>query len=144
MNLEGHVRCLLRSYHHWVGKDLIAASPDPVAALDLAPFPVLSHGTEVDPILNYGNQQALKLWEMSWKEFTQTPSRLTAEAPIWEERARLLSEVSEKGFIDNYSGIRISRGGRRFRMSGGTVWNLIDDAGFPAGQAATFQSWVEI
>jgi hypothetical protein len=143
-NLESHVRCLLRSYHHWLGKELIPAGEDPVAALDLAAFPVLSHGTEVDPILNYGNRSALKLWEMDWEEFTRTPSRLTAEAPIREERARLLAEVSEKGFIENYSGVRISKSGRRFRVSGGTVWNLLDDAGLPAGQAATFDSWVEI
>lgn len=143
-NLQNHVHCLLRSYHHWLGKDLIEPGKDPVAALDSAPFPVLSHGTEVDPILNYGNKAALQLWEMEWEEFTRTPSRLTAEAPNREERARLLSEVAEKGFIENYSGIRISKSGRRFRVSGGTVWNLLDDNGLPAGQAATFESWVEI
>ncbi len=143
-NLETHVLCLLRSYHHWLGKELILPGKDPVAALDLASFPVLSHGTEVDPILNFGNKAALKLWEMDWEEFTRTPSRLTAEAPIREERARLLAEVSEKGFIENYSGIRISKSGRRFQVSGGTVWNLLDEAGLHAGQAATFDSWVEI
>ncbi|HKX12111.1 MAG TPA: MEKHLA domain-containing protein [bacterium] len=143
-NLQNHVLCLLRSYHHWLGKDLIQPGKDPVAALDAASFPVLSHGTEVDPVLNYGNQAALQLWEMDWKEFTRTPSRLTAEPPIREDRARLLAEVAEKGFIENYSGIRISKSGRRFRVSGGTVWNLLDDAGLPAGQAATFDSWVEI
>ena len=143
-DLETHVCCLLQSYHHWLGKDLILPTGDPAAALDQAPFPVLSHGTEVDPILNYGNRIALQLWEMDWAEFTRTPSRLTAEAPIREDRARLLAEVSEKGFIENYSGIRISKSGRRFRISGGTVWNLLDEAGLFAGQAATFNFWVEI
>ncbi|HEX5033601.1 MAG TPA: MEKHLA domain-containing protein [bacterium] len=143
-NLQSHALCLLRSYHHWLGKDLVPPGSDPILALDSVPFPILSHGTEVDPILNYGNRAALKLWEMDWEEFTRTPSRLTAEAPIREERARLLAEVAEKGFIENYSGIRISKSGRRFRMSGGTVWNLLDEAGLPAGQAATFESWVEI
>jgi hypothetical protein len=143
-NVKNQVLCILRSYHYWIGKDLIVAGVDPVAAMNAATFPVLSHGTEVDPILNYGNRLALQLWEMSWEEFTRTPSRLTAEAPIREERARLLAEVSEKGYIDNYTGIRVSKGGRRFKISGGIVWNLLDESGLPAGQAATFDSWVEI
>lgn len=142
--IQSHLRSLLQSYRHWVGKDLIVPAGDLVLAFDSAPFPILSHGTEVDPILNYGNKMALELWEMNWEEFTQTPSRLTAEAPIREERARLLSEVREKGFIENYSGVRVSKTGRRFRISGGTVWNLLDEAGFPSGQAATFRSWVDI
>ena len=31
------------------------------------PFTVASHGMEPDPVLNYGNQVALDLWEMSWE-----------------------------------------------------------------------------
>jgi hypothetical protein len=79
-----------------------------------APFVVVSHGTEADPVLNYGNAAALALWEMSWEELTRTPSRLTAEAPNREERAKLLEAVTRRGFIDDYSGVRISKTGRRF------------------------------
>ena len=59
------------------------------------PFVLVAHGTEADPVLNYGNATALALWEMSWEELTRTPSRLTAEAPNREERARLLATVAE-------------------------------------------------
>jgi predicted DNA-binding protein (UPF0251 family) len=78
---------------------------------------------------------------MSWAELTRTPSRLTAEAPNREERARLLAEVAARGFIDDYSGIRISKTGRRFRIAQATVWNLLSETGQPCGQAAMFSRW---
>jgi len=106
-----------------------------------APFVLVSHGTEDDPVLNYGNQAALALWEMSWEELTRTPSRLTAEEPNREERAKLLEAVTQRGFIDDYSGIRISKTGRRFQISRATVWNLISEKGEPCGQAAMFDEW---
>jgi hypothetical protein len=106
-----------------------------------APFVVVSHGTEADPVLNYGNQAALDLWEITWEELTRTPSRLTAEAPNREERARLLAVVTSHGFMDNYSGIRISRSGRRFRIDQAIVWNLFNAEGQYCGQAATFDRW---
>jgi len=49
--------------------------------------------------------------------------------------------VRDNGFIDDYSGIRISLNGRRFRINQATVWNVLDEAGAYAGQAATFSSW---
>jgi hypothetical protein len=106
-----------------------------------APFVLVSHGTEPDPVLNYGNRAALDLWEMTWKELTRTSSRLTAESPNRDERARLLEAVTRNGFIDDYSGIRISKNGRRFRIERATVWNLLDERGEHCGQAALFSDW---
>ena len=143
--LVAHTQCLARSLHHWTGRDLLAGIVDPVElcrAVFEAPFVLVSHGTEADPILNYGNRSALNLWEVTWDELTQMPSRLTAEAPNREERARLLDQVTRNGFIDNYSGIRISKTGRRFQISQATVWNLITGDGKPCGQAAMFSEWV--
>jgi len=102
---------------------------------------VLSHNAAPDPILTYGNLKALELFELSWEELAQMPSRLTAEAPDRAERARLLAAVAARGFIDDYSGVRISRTGQRFRIERATVWNLTDDAGQLCGQAATFRTW---
>ncbi len=76
-----------------------------------------------------------------WEIFTRTHSRLTAEPISREERARLLEEVTRKGFIDNYKGIRISRTGRRFLIEQALVWNLIDTKNRYCGQAATFSRW---
>lgn len=136
--------CLVRCYRRLTGRDLLPGLFNPLGLARFvfeAPFVVVAHGTEADPILNYGNQAALKLWEMSWEELTRTPSRLTAEAPERDERARLLAAVTARGFIDDYSGVRVSRAGRRFRIARATVWNLTTESGEPCGQAATFSEW---
>jgi hypothetical protein len=135
---------MVRSLRHWTGRELLAAGNDSVelsrAVFD-APFVLVSHGTEPDPILNYGNRAALALWEMSWEELTRTPSRFTAEAPNREERARLLERVTRNGYIDDYAGVRISKTGRRFRIEQATVWNLIGPGAGRWGQAAMFEHW---
>jgi len=141
--VSAHSAILARSYRHFTRRELLPGVP--VAALPCrifeAPFVLVSHGTEADPVLNYGNAAALALWEMTWAELTRTPSRLTAEIPLREERARLLEAVAAHGFIDDYSGVRISRTGRRFRILQATVWNLITETGVPCGQAAKFDRW---
>jgi len=139
-----HSAILARSFRKFTGRDLLSGLFNPLGLsknLFASPFVLVSHGTEADPILNYGNAAALTLWEMSWDELTRTPSRLTAEAPQREERARLLATVTERGFIDDYSGVRISKSGRRFRISRATVWNLVTEGGEPCGQAAMFNRW---
>jgi hypothetical protein len=105
-------------------------------------FVVASHGRQDDPILNYGNQAALDLWEMDWEEFTQTPSRLTAEPVNRDERARMLEQARTHGYISDYRGIRISRSGKRFLVERATVWNIKKPDGTPLGQAATFSNWI--
>ena len=142
-----HSAVLARSYRKFTGRDLLPGLFNPLGLsknLFAAPFVLVSHGTQADPILNYGNATALALWEMSWDELTRTPSRLTAEAPLREERARLLAAVNERGFIDDYSGVRISKSGRRFRISRATVWNLVTERGEPYGQAAMFDRWESV
>jgi len=110
-------------------------------ALYEADFVVVSHGTEADPIFNYANAMAQRLFEFSWEEFTTLPSRLSAELPNREERAQLLSAVTRQGFIRDYRGIRIAKSGRRFYIHNAIVWTVTDDLGTPYGQAATFRQW---
>ncbi|VVB90940.1 MEKHLA domain protein [uncultured archaeon] len=139
-----HVQLLLDSYRRWTGRELIPAGKsheERARELFFQPFILLSHGTQKDPILNYGNQAALALWEMTWEDFTSMPSSLTAEPVNRADRARLLSRVARNGYIDDYRGVRISRSGRRFLVEGGTVWNILDANGKYAGQAATFDHW---
>jgi len=138
------VLLIARNLKHFTQRDLLPrkfSTTEFAEKIFHAPFVLVSHGTEADPVLNYGNQSALTLWEMPWDELTHTPSRLTAEAPNREERARLLVMVTANGFIDDYSGIRISKTGRRFRIAQATVWNLLDEQGIYAGQAAMFSHW---
>jgi hypothetical protein len=136
-----HVLRLLESYRHWTGRDLLDATLSPVAqarALFEAPFALVSHNTDPDPIFNYANRTALDLFEMTWDEFTALPSRLSAEPIHRDERARLMAEVTAKGYIAHYSGIRISKTGKRFRIENAFVWNLLEEDGALYGQAALF------
>ena len=135
---------IARSLKGWTGRELLPGNFSPAelaGEIFHAPFVLVSHGTEADPVLNYGNAAALALWEMPWGEFTRTPSRFTAEAPNREERSCLLGAVTARGFIGDYSGIRISKTGRRFHISQATVWNLIDEHGNYTGQAAMFSRY---
>jgi hypothetical protein len=137
-------RLLLDSYRHWMGTDLIERTSDSqqqARMLFEACFVVVSHGVEADPILNYGNQIALGLWELSWNQFIKTPSRLTAEPDDRAERERMLTQARAKGYFDGYRGVRISSTGRRFLVEQALIWNVIDPAGNPIGQAATFSQW---
>lgn len=146
-NWLAHAQMLLNSYRHWLREDLVPRSgsaADQARDLFFAPFVVVSHGTQPDPILNYGNQAALDLWEMDAETLCRTPSRLTAEPVHRDERARLLARTTRDGFVDDYSGIRISSTGKRFRIDRAIVWNLLDEAGQYAGQAATFSQWQRI
>ena len=135
---------LMKSSRHWVGRDLLLRKGEPEAqaqALFLAPFVVISHGTEEDPILNYGSHLAMTLWEMTWEELLQTPSRLTAEVVNRAEREWMLERARTRGYMDNYRGVRISHSGRRFLIENAVVWNVIDATGRRLGQAATFSHW---
>ncbi|MDX1387298.1 MAG: MEKHLA domain-containing protein [bacterium] len=135
---------ILDSYRHWTGKDLLPKMQDEgerAHQLFEAPFVVVSHGTEADPILNYGNKKALELWEMTWDSFIHTPSRLTTEIVNRKEREQLLTKVSEQGYSQDYRGIRISSSGKRFRIEEAVVWNIVDENGVHFGQAAAFKKW---
>ncbi|MEZ6055186.1 MAG: nucleoside triphosphate pyrophosphohydrolase [Planctomycetaceae bacterium] len=138
------VRRILDGYVHWLGVELIERSPDPQVEAERlwnAPFVVVAHGTEDDPILNYGNALALTLWETDFATLTSLPSRKTAEPMHRDERAAMLQQTREHGYIDNYQGIRISTTGKRFRINQATVWNLLTPTATPAGQAAMFAHW---
>ena len=146
------IQWLLDSYAFWLKRELIDRTgtfEEQSERLYCSPFVVASHANPStgsgqaaeDPILNYGNRQALALWEGTWEEFTTTPSRLTAEPVNQAERSRMLDQVATHGFITDYQGIRISRTGRRFLVQQATVWNILDDHGTAHGQAATFSRW---
>jgi len=145
--MASHVQLLLDSFARLLGRELISRQGSAEAQAERlfqAPFVVVSHGTEADPILNYGNAAALALWEMDLATLTRTPSRLTAEPVHRDERARLLERTRRDGYVDDYAGIRISSTGRRFRIEQAIVWNLVDAAGMHRGQAATFDRWTPL
>ncbi|MEK7237856.1 MAG: MEKHLA domain-containing protein [Nitrospirota bacterium] len=135
---------LLNSYRHWTSRELIERICEPdVQAYRLfhTPFVVVSHGAESDPILNYGNQVALDLWEMAWGQLVQTPSRLTAEPVNRAEREGMLEQAKSQGYFDSYRGVRITSTGRLFLVENALIWNVMDAEGQRVGQAATFSQW---
>lgn len=141
-----HAALLLNSFRRLTGRALLPDATDIEAptlakALFFAPFAVVSHDTSDDPIFNYANQTALDLFEMPFEELTRLPSRCSAEPVNREERERLLRSVTARGYIDHYEGVRISKGGRRFRIESATVWNVNDASGAYRGQAAAFGRW---
>lgn len=142
--LHGHAALLLRSHRQLTGRDLLpplGSAVEEAEALYHAPFVVLSHSADADPLFTYANLAAQQRFAMPWRQIVGMPSRYSAEAPAREERQALLERVARQGYIDDYQGVRIASTGERFRIKAATVWNLIDVAGGIVGQAATFSAW---
>lgn len=152
--LVDHVWLLKQSYERFVGRPFVDVGKSEFAPADLtlsrkqfaehifeAPFVVLSHDTNDDPVFNYANRAAMQLFEMDWTTITNLPSRKSAEPMNQADRDRLLAAVTSQNYIDDYSGVRISSTGRRFYIPQATVWNLVDETGTYRGQAATFAAW---
>jgi hypothetical protein len=132
------IAAVATSFARFLGRPLVEAQSDVIAAMWQAPQVILAHGTEPDPIFFFGNRAALDAFEIDLDAFLSMPSRLSAEAPLRDERQALLDRVSKHGFIDDYAGVRISATGRRFHIEQAVVWNVTDEIGERIGQAATF------
>lgn len=142
VNVAQHIELLADSFERIVGRPLLAVTGEARAkAIHEAAFVLVSHGTEVDPILNYGNRRAMELWEMTWEELTSTPSRLTAEPARREDREKMMNSVRATGFVDNYSAVRIAKSGKRFRIEDTVIWNVVTESNELCGQAAMFPRW---
>jgi MEKHLA domain len=134
---------LTRSHARLVGAPLAAEGRGPAWLYHEAPFAVVAHNTDADPRFIYGNKTAQACFEYPWAEFVQLRSRFSAEAPNRVERQRLLEAVARNGFAA-FSGVRISRTGRLFRIEEGMVWQLMNESGNSVGQAAVFRSWRDV
>ncbi|MFT5206915.1 MAG: hypothetical protein ACI9CF_000656 [Candidatus Omnitrophota bacterium] len=135
---------ILDNYKKCFGHELI---PTQKNALDLAlqlskaPVPCMSSNNASNPLLNYANERALGLWELSWDELVHMPGNQTAEPGDRNARQQFLDKVREQGFVDDYAGIRISSSGRLFKIKNAKVWNLLGSNEEYLGQAATFKQW---
>lgn len=142
-----HSQLLCQSFQNWTGEALIDIVDNPTTLsekLFFAPFVVVSHGTQIEPIFNYGNQMALKLWQMEWQDFTRLPSRYSVEPTEYEEREVMLKRGLDNGLITNYRGIRTSSKGDRFFIEDVMLWTLLDAQNQRCGQAAMFMHWTPI
>ncbi len=134
-------KLLVSSYARLTGKILLAHSQDIARELYEAPFALVAHGTQADPIFRYGNKIALELWKMTWDEFTKMPSRLSAEPMLQAQRDRLLAQAYRQGYIDTYQGVRITKDGQRFFIKDTVLWNVQDLQGTRYGQACVIRKW---
>lgn len=135
------------SFQHWLQRPLIevtGSSEEIAKALFAAPFALMAHGNEDDPIFKYGNQMALERFGMGWDEFTAMPSRYSAEPMEQEERNQLLKASQEKGFVPNFKVVRVTKTGDRFLIEDGILWNVLDEAGVYCGQAAIYSQWTPL
>ena len=139
---SGFFTLLTGSYARLVGKPMAAASA--AWLYREAPFVVVAHNTDPDPRFIYANRAAQACFGYGWGEFVTLPSRLSAEAGLREKRQAVLEAVARDGFVAGYSGIRVAKSGRRFRILDTVIWQLIDEAGTVHGQAATFSRWEDV
>ncbi|MDD1611361.1 MAG: MEKHLA domain-containing protein [Methylococcaceae bacterium] len=130
--LAEHIELITRSFQHLLGYPLLPDTDNLAERLYYAPFVLLSHNAEADPIFNYANAQGLQLFELSWQELITLPSRASAEA---------INQAARDKIITNYRGVRVSKTGKRFEITNAIIWNLTDSAGIYQGQAAYFSDW---
>ncbi len=137
------LRRMLDSYETCSGRPLLSTTtmPELVHELAQAPFVLVCHDARPEPVFSFGNALALQLWDLSWQEFTSMPSHRSAEPMLRDERERFLRDVQQHGIARGYSGVRISKRGRRFRIEDVTCWNVMDDRGNHLGQAACYPRW---
>jgi PAS domain-containing protein len=135
---------LTASHLRYVGHPLVPAGADARWLYEDAPFGVLAHDTDPDPVFVYANRTAQRAFEYGWDEFTGLRSRLSAEPQNQEARQHLLDAVARDNYFTGYRGLRTARSGRRFWIEDLTMWNLFHPDGRPAGQAAMFPRWTDV
>lgn len=138
---------LTRTYRDCLGRDLVPAGLDPIAAArrlyEEAPFCLLVHNTAADPRFVYANRTAQLCFEYEWDEVTPLPSRQSAEPPDRAERRRFIEAVARNGFATGYRGLRAAKSGRQFWIEDVTMWQLVDASGSLRGQAAAYRRWTD-
>ncbi|GAC1038041.1 MEKHLA domain-containing protein [Pseudomonas sp. No.117] len=131
------------SYRHWLGQSLPRPPGLPQAEAltwlhERAPYALLAHGNESDPLFCYANEQASRCFGYPHAEFIGMPSRFSASPKDRDERQRLMEAVGRQGYASGYEGWRVDKAGEAFQIHAGVVWNLIDVEGARLGQAALF------
>jgi hypothetical protein len=141
---QEHISMMLENLKRWTSYDLIEDYGFSIDRLGEevfnADFYILSHTHAIDPILNYGNNLVLQLWEVSWEELTSMYSKDTAKPVDRSARSSVMDRVKKYNYISGYDGDRVSKTGIEFKILDVTIWNLFLDNGNPYGQAAWFKS----
>mmetsp|Transcript_21290 Transcript_21290/g.24289 ORF Transcript_21290/g.24289 Transcript_21290/m.24289 type:complete len:251 (-) Transcript_21290:84-836(-) len=157
-NLENHIRLLDQSLEEssgtgvfrWIqqeqqhsGDDDDNADPTPRIAMATeldadTRFGILSHGTQADPIFNYGNRASLELFEQTIETLCRTPSRHSTVPELMEDRSQLIEAIERDGHGTIDDAIRVGATGNLFRIRRIVVWTVRDDAHNRIGLAAIY------
>lgn len=149
--VRGLLFSIANSYHKATKKFLIDGVdleqlPD---AMYHAPYVCVAHNRfqegVTDPEFIYANKAGLELWEGTWDQIIGMPSRLSAvdDPEVQQDRQALLDQAatSSTGVVMNYEGLRQSLSGRKFRIQGVTLFNVLDFSGEKIGQCAVFDEY---
>lgn len=99
-------------------------------------FGILSHGTQSDPIFNYGNQASLRLFETDIERLCITPSRYSTVPELEPNRDSLIKEIEQNKYGSIINAIRqpisnldVSSPSERklIYLEEILVWNLYDE-----------------
>lgn len=150
-NLQNHLRLLDQSLKkssgigmfRWIndilaeeeGKDIQNITTAEQVDMNIR-FGVLSHGTQSDPIFNYGNQASLILFEQTIESLCETPSRFSTVPEFMEDRGDLIRQIEAVGYGYIKDAIRVSAKGKLFLIQSILVWNVYDDNDDRIGLAA--------
>jgi hypothetical protein len=136
LQLIKHLEIIKNSYSELVGEALpLNESLNLIEAFDDCIYPIASHDNSPEPLFNYANKAALKLFKMSLHDMIGMPSKASALSVNQHERSLFLKEVSLKGFIKHYQGQRVASDHSTFHIQDATVWNLINQDKKFYGQA---------
>ena len=137
------------SYRRLTGRNLAGSTGDETpeavaAALAAASVPVLAHGLEPEPILHYVNPACARRFATTPDALLGLPSSATTLPDDRPQRTAAFEMVRRRGWVDDYSGIRVDRNSRRFEIVQGTIWEVRDDAGVRVGDAAVLEVTADI
>lgn len=81
-------------------------------------FVLISHGTQKDPIYNFGNTACLEAFVRTWQELCRIPSRESVVTRSQDDalRIELMNNVTNNGFVEGATGIRVTGDGRLIRL----------------------------
>jgi len=137
------IRLIDDSYRRWMGHPL--ETPASVGQYRLrwlhaeAGFGLMAHSAEADPCFIYANRSAQRVFGYSMSELLRLPSRLSASREDRADRDAFLRALKECGIVHGFSGMRVAKGGTRFRIHDASVWELHDAHGRRWGQAALYR-----
>jgi len=104
-------------------------------------YVLITHGTQADPIYNFGNVACLTAFHRAYDDLITMPSRLCVVHKSQDEvlRNELMTKVTNDGFVEGaYRGYRIRGDGKFIKLTNAVVWNCYGDDGVYIGQAALF------